>query len=275
MSGDATATSIVGPPRPNNFLSRVWRRLQAWKTRFQMDNRLVGRLIELRGNRVRLHGLRISVDNPLISRGHKSTIAFGIYELGEIDCVKRYLNPDDAVLELGGSIGVVSCLTNRLLARPERHLVVEANPVLVPTLKANAELNGCRFTVIEAAAGSREPSVQFSMPPHFLMGRVDGADGHVVNVPSVRLADLAAKLGRPFVLICDIEGAEIGVVDLEMETLRKSARLIIMEIHEHYTGEENAQMMHALADNGFELLDRVHDVVVLRNQRIEIPRAAV
>ena len=64
MSGDATATSIVRPPRPNNLLSRVWRRLQAWKTRFQMDNRLVGRLIELRGNRVRLHGLRISVDNP-------------------------------------------------------------------------------------------------------------------------------------------------------------------------------------------------------------------
>src|SRR5262245_42251973 len=120
--------------------ARVWRRAWWWVKNSRMDNRLVGRFIELRGNRVRLHGLRLSVDNPLIQRGHKSTIAFGIYELGEIQCVRRYVRSDDAVIELGGSIGVVACLTNRMLADPARHLVVEANPLLIRTLEQNRTL---------------------------------------------------------------------------------------------------------------------------------------
>lgn len=49
------------------------------------------------------------------------------YELPGRVLAKRYLSPMATVLELGGCIGVVSCVINRVLQQPRRHVVVEGN----------------------------------------------------------------------------------------------------------------------------------------------------
>ncbi len=83
-----------------------------------MDNWFVGRLVELFGNRVKAHGVMISVDNPLVTTRQKSTLFFGIYETPEFELSRRYLDFSLPTIELGGSIGGVACAINKLQENP-------------------------------------------------------------------------------------------------------------------------------------------------------------
>jgi len=60
-------------------------------------------------------------------------------------------NPDTqggaAVLELGGCLGVLSCTINKRLGDPTKHVVLEANPALIPYLRGNREINRAAFIV--------------------------------------------------------------------------------------------------------------------------------
>jgi 16S rRNA A1518/A1519 N6-dimethyltransferase RsmA/KsgA/DIM1 with predicted DNA glycosylase/AP lyase activity len=73
----------------------------------------------------------------------------GVFEKHERETIKRCLDPNLPVVEVGGCIGVVACTTNRLLQEPSKHVVVEANPDLVPVLEANRQLNQCEFVVLQ------------------------------------------------------------------------------------------------------------------------------
>jgi hypothetical protein len=55
-----------------------------YKAIFQTDNWLIGKFIEIACNRITIQkDVILSVDNPLVSTRHKSSIYFGIYEIGE------------------------------------------------------------------------------------------------------------------------------------------------------------------------------------------------
>src|SRR5947209_8143485 len=116
-----------------------------------VSHRLVGRLVELGGNRVTIEGLHFSVDNTLITRREKGLLDVGLHETGEIALARRYVVGGLPVVELGGGIGVVSCIVNRQLTRPTDHVVVEANADLVPTLEVNRRLNGAGFRIRNVA----------------------------------------------------------------------------------------------------------------------------
>src|SRR5262249_33016995 len=143
---------------PGRVLSQV---VRAW---------LAGRRMEARGNRVTMSGLVFSVDHPMIHSRMKSTLADGSYEREERMLIERFLPADLPVIELGGAIGVVSCFTSRKLARPEQHIVVEANPSLIPTLSLNRDLNHGRFAVRHAALGYDSDEVDFYFGSTFLGG---------------------------------------------------------------------------------------------------------
>ena len=230
-------------------------RLSWYRKRFEMDNWFVGKTVELTGNRVRMHGLKFSVDNPLVSTRHKSTLYFGRYEIDEIRLARQFLNPDIPIVEMGGSIGVVACVTNHILRQPERHVVVEASPALVPTLEANRALNGCKFSIEHAAVAYNTDAVNFSLGGHFLFNRIDGTE-NTVSVKAVTLGQLLEKYQFETInLISDIEGAEIEVVEHEPELLRTRVKMIVMETHAMYSGEAKVSAMLAqLAKLGFDPL---------------------
>ncbi len=200
--------------------------------------------------------MKFSVDNPLITTRHKSTLFFGRYEADELELARRYLDRDLPLVELGGSIGVVACVTNRLLHRPDRYVVVEASPVLLPTLEANRMMNGCRFTIEHAALAYDSETLDFPVEGHFLHGRVDGTDknARVVSVGTVTLAELLDKYDFETInLVCDIEGAEVDLVEHEGDVLRSRVKNIVLETHSVYRGEgRTAAMLAALSRLGFE-----------------------
>src|ERR1700733_14422719 len=83
------------------------------------------------------------------------------YELPERRAVLRYLRRDLPVVELGGSMGGGACTTNKLLRDPSAHVVVEANPLVIPQLELNRKLNGRGFEILNCAIAYGADSITF------------------------------------------------------------------------------------------------------------------
>lgn len=235
-----------------------------------VSHRLVGRLVELGGNQVTIEGLPFSVDNGLISTRQKGLLEVGLHEAGEIVLARQYVGTELPVVELGGGIGVVSCIVNRRLIRPEDHVVVEANPDLIPTLEVNRRLNRCGFRIrnVALAYGGEEAALAIDS---FVTSRIGGVGRHA-RVSTVTLASLLeeSKFER-INLIVDIEGAEVDLVEREGQLLARRARTLIVETHPHFAGPEpTARMLAALRALGFAELARVRDVFAFKHGASEM-----
>ena len=213
-------------------------RYRWYKFAFQMDNWFFGRLVELLGNRVRIQGVRLYVDNPLVTTRHKGSLFFGIYENAERELVKRYLDKSLPTVELGGSIGGIACMVGKMLLDPTRHVVLECNPMLIPTLKKNRDVNGCKFEIEPLAIAYGRHSVSFTVTDHFMLGGVGNpANGQMVDVPTTSLRQILDKHRFDRInLISDCEGAEINLVEHEADLLCNRVDRLIVEIHELVPG---------------------------------------
>jgi FkbM family methyltransferase len=236
-------------------LYNVWTRDHPWQ----------GRVVELLGNRWRVDGITVRLDNPAIATRHKSLLLNGAYELPERRLLAKHLPCDIPLVELGGCIGVLSCLANRRLADPDRHLVVEANPNLIPTLERNRDANACRFRVVHAAiAYSTEGTVTFDTGA-FTSGFV--GEGGSLTVPARTLESLAVEAGFDrFDLICDIEGAERELIHTEGDFLKERVRWLLLEMHPTLLGNEAVTSLNTrLQELGFTLVDSDRTVYCYRN----------
>jgi len=71
---------------------------------------LVGQVVAIAyANEIPCRGLRFSTADPQIHPGVKASLFWGLYESAEIRFVNAYLPRSIDVVELGSSIGVVSC----------------------------------------------------------------------------------------------------------------------------------------------------------------------
>ncbi len=234
-------------------------------------NRWYGQTIESRGNVVVVDGCRFSLDSPVITTESKSKFMFNQYEWPERQAVARFVNPNLPVVEFGGSIGVVSCLTNRKLDCPQRHVVVEANPALVPLLLQNRDQNDCAFEVLpRLIAYGSDRATFYAHNSNFVISTATpiAVDEHVEAV-EVETIDLKSILDQydfdRCTLICDIEGGEWDLVQNESDTLRDRVATMIVEIHEDYLGEERVKdLFGELRALGFEQVFSELDTFVLR-----------
>jgi FkbM family methyltransferase len=188
------------------------------------------------------------------------------YEAPERRAVARYVRQDLPVIELGGSMGVVACVTNRLLKNPATHVVVEANPLVIPQLELNRRLNRCQFEIVNRAIAYGMESVTFRPSSNVCISSITAVgDQEPVTVQTIELRDIVRdhRFTR-FNLICDIEGLEYDLVGHEMDIL-KNADTIILETHCRFIGEDKcSHMMSKLEGAGFEIIKEIGYVVVLR-----------
>lgn len=233
----------------------------------------VGKYVELTGDQVSLRGLKFALDNPLVPTAQKAELYFGDYETTEIEFLNEFLDPALPTVEFGGSIGVVACLTNRKLERPEEHVVVEANPLLLPTLERNRALNDARFEILNMAVAYGAPTIEFHITGSFLGGSTRGPSwGSRVHVaPTVSLATILRDRGFERInLIMDIEGAEVALVANELDVLKQRVKLMIAEIHPHLMPDgQIPKMLAALAEAGFRTAAATPGAVALINRAFE------
>jgi FkbM family methyltransferase len=187
------------------------------------------------------------------------------YESPEVEALK-WLNPGLPVVELGACCGVVACLTNRRLRRQEAHIVIEANPKMLPLIERNKELNRSRFTILHRAIAYDAREVSFGIADNPHISSVSYEDGLRVSVPATSVSQVVLERGfQRFSLICDIEGAEVDLIKRELPLLGERVETAIIEFHPHCSGEaEVAAAIEAVISSGFHVPWRSGNVVVFQ-----------
>jgi hypothetical protein len=180
---------------------RRWHELPAWaRRRWRTRDPLLPGL--LAGKRATLD--RCTFDLSSTSLCIRSRFATGRYEAPERKLARELLDPALPVIELGGCIGVLGCIVNRMLREPRRHVVVEANGALLDAIERHRALNGAEFVVEHAAIGYGAREVELHIHPRLVT------------------ASSAHKHGfARYQLLCDIEGAEQQLIETEAARPRR------------------------------------------------------
>lgn len=212
------------------------------------------------------HGVAVRL--PLMdSPGCANALLRGTYESEEAAFIAGHLPVDRPVIELGGSLGIVSALIGSRLEAGVPHLIVEANPALVEACAENAGIARRPAAELRQAAVFYDgPVARFSAGGHVHANRLakQGDDAGVIEVGAVTLESLWRGIGAPegFTLVCDIEGGEAAMIHAEAEVLAH-AGVVIMELHpgNYAAGHETeATLIAAMATAGLVLRERVADV---------------
>jgi FkbM family methyltransferase len=201
---------------------------------------LEGAVFDVRGGLFHADGCIFTIPKDQTSRAYRACFLDGSYEAEERALVREFVRPEDTVLELGACLGIVSCVTNRILADKTRHVIVEGNPFCVPTLHRNRELNQAGF-VIENCVVSNGTAATFYLHPIYIVGgTAQRESSRPVRVPGRSLAELDTRYGPFTTLLMDIEGAEHEVLSAGANKLN-SYRLVIVELHEWAIGVDRVR----------------------------------
>lgn len=215
-----------------------------------------GLIFDLKGGRFRADDCAFSIPRHLTTRSYRSCFLRGDYEEEERSLIKRFVRPEDTVLEFGACLGVVSCTTNRLLRDKTRHVVVEGNPKVIPSLYKNRELNQAGFLIEHCAVSNRSEETFFLHPVFIVGGTSQRQTAEAVRLPGRSWRELEARYGPFTSLIMDIEGSELDVFEASRDILGQY-RLIIVELHPWAIGEAAVQRCRdLLSEAGLRFQDR-------------------
>ena len=218
--------------------------------------------------------VKLQLPEYMLGTDIATRIRRGDYEKDERVLVSERVPPSARVLEVGACVGAVSVTVNARLADRTQHVVVEANPRLVPLLSRTKELNNAGFHVAfgmvvgPAASGSEKEGegearggARFQIFDKIVAGSAHRSDGQerdrrVVRVPTFTVAALAARHGVAFdTLIVDIEGGELAFFRENAAFLRRGVARVVAELHGNMMGDDefNARVVLLLEDLGFDV----------------------
>ena len=223
-----------------------------------------------KGDRFSVHGVEIIVPGTIDPEIRYRLARQRRYEEPEARFIGKYLRPDVHVVELGGSIGVMSALIRKRIGRTSRHVIVEANPVLAKVCERNANLGadpGSVCVVVAAIDYSGKPEVYFD-PGH------NSHTGHVaasgICVSTTTLAHVVAGLpDGPRVLVCDIEGAELDLVAAEAHNLWQFETIILETHPQRYAqGHKSLEDLVLMLKNQSFVPEDIADDVIVFTRRV-------
>lgn len=195
------------------------------------------------------HGVLLPVKHPLVSPGIAREIYLGDYEAKEIEIIGKRLDPDDIVFEVGAGLGFLSAFCARL-AGSERVFTYEANPELIPLIRATHAKNGVAPTLTNALLAQGDGEREFRIDDDFWASSAHRGGGRSITVRQLDLNTELARV-RPTFMIVDIEGGEVEFfagADLSM------VRKICVETHLDVLGDRPLSEMFALlVTQGFAL----------------------
>lgn len=176
------------------------------------------------------------------------------YEGGECAALRRILRPGDRVLELGAGVGLLSAVSGGV-AGVESVTAIEANPDLIPIIRETHRLNGVTKVDLRNGVIAPEdgPEIDFYLRADFWASSMEPASRaftRAVKLPRFGLKQLMLDL-RPTVIVCDIEGGEMGLFD---GADLSSVRAMVVEFHPKVYGDDGVtRIMAMLATKGIHL----------------------
>ena len=210
---------------------------------------------------------KINVSNEAIDPSVVAQIFWRIYESGEIRFIKKYLERNKPVIELGSSIGAVSSIIGTIKDSGSSLYCFEANPSLITSIHNNLEINRVSgYTVFNGAIAPKGLNViNFHIGKTNLSSKIS-LDRGGIDVPAININDfIYERKISDYNLVCDIEGAEIFLLFEQREVFEKSSTIII-ELHscEYQNREYSVEQINEeiLKIEGISLKDRYGHVFV-------------
>ena len=236
----------------------VFQRLYNRVQRDGLIKSMLGGAVVRLGRKVRIEGCRFDLRQAGIRHDFAINFSAATHERPERNCIEL-LDPGLDIIELGGSIGILACLMNRKLKRPERHVVVEAIPALVGVLENHRTMNGCGFQIVHGAVAYHTEQVEFLCTEDPACGRIasgnDGDNERVISVPTLSVADVIDRFGLDrCAIVMDIEGGELDVFREEIDLIARRVEQILVEFHPQTTSVHAVDdAIRALQSAGFEV----------------------
>jgi FkbM family methyltransferase len=221
-----------------------------------LTSRLIGKTIKRFNNGILYtQGIKIDLTSSEISPRAAASIFWGFYESAEIRFIKKFLMPNLPIVELGTSIGIVACIARTI--NRQKLICVEANPTLIPLIQKNFELNKIEnYEIINAAIGNEtNESLYFEKGSSNTTGKVNNIKTESsVLIKQVTLTEiLQTRKIQDYILICDIEGAEVFLLMNDHRSL-SNCKQIIIETHEKEFNNnliKSADMKDRIIELGF------------------------
>jgi FkbM family methyltransferase len=221
---------------------------------------------------------RIYTSNSRITPETAASLFWGAYESAEIRFIRKHLNTNLDVIELGGGIGAVSCQILEVISNDSGLVVVEADPQLVDIARKNVALNypkaNCELVNVAIEYENPKSFVSFQRNIKVTEGNVKNKKTKIkgdrnkhdkmIRVRSERLESISQRFDE-YALVSDIEGDEAGIL-FEKTNALACCKQIIIELHSTtYKGEPiSIEKMVKKIENEFDLKERYGNVFFLR-----------
>lgn len=203
-----------------------------------------GLLFDVFDHEYQTDGLEFEVPRQHTRLRDRARFRTGTHESHERRLIKLFLPADACLLELGACLGVVSCVANRILIEPARHVAVEPNAELIPVLTRNRDRNASKFHIDQALV-SRISDGTFYVSDCPTTSSADKKIGPAVRVPVTTVEQLEARHHVCFdALLMDIQGGEHAFIAENPDLLRR-CRCVILEQHPHIIGPAAADAVRA------------------------------
>jgi FkbM family methyltransferase len=191
---------------------------------------------------------------------HKQLILDGVREKKSTEIMKRFIRPDDIILELGANIGYYVLIESTVLSDTGYIYAVEPAPENVTLLKKNIALNNIRnVEVFHMAMSDKEGIAKLYMGKacnlHSLVGSPNAIDAEFVEVETNTVDNFLKGRKSITFLRMDIEGYEATVIDGMQETLESPGlKKMFIEIHPHRVSADKMQyLLKKVQESGFEI----------------------
>lgn len=196
--------------------------------------------------------VQLALDKRVMSKKIIFRIFRQKYEVQECRVVKEYCKKDDVILELGTGVGFISLFASQYCSFKNIY-TFEANPLLIPLIKRNFELNKCFPTVQNCLLVNNPvlPHSDFYVCEDFYSSSLS-RPAQYKEVIKVENRDFSETLNaiRPNFLIVDIEGFEYEL--LNNIQLPSFVQKILIELHPHKTTCE-VDLVDKFQREGFEI----------------------
>ncbi|MBY5986343.1 FkbM family methyltransferase [Roseovarius atlanticus] len=179
-----------------------------------------------------VNGVTLVVPDDMLNERVAGKLETGTYEAHEAQAAQMRLREGMRVLELGAGVGYIASICAGV-AGAANVVTVEANPAMLPVIRANLDRNGYQATrLIHGAVTGEGDAEEIAFDPKkvFWAGRIadEEADAEkLVTVPMLPLSGLLQE-HRPHLVIMDVEGAERHLFDAPWPA---HVRAVMMELH--------------------------------------------
>jgi FkbM family methyltransferase len=222
----------------------------------------------LYNNKIPYQTLVINTNSSLVNNNTVALIYFGKYEKDELEFVRKYLPKDLPIVELGTSLGFVAL--NAVKQTTNKIICLEANKKLIPLIKETFALNLIapdHYQILNGALSNKKEALYFSDRGSNELGKLVAYSEHVVQaIPLEELTQLIPE--EEYVLISDIEGAEINFLQGDSVALKR-CKMMIIELHDtEFEGQKYSinQLVELILAKPFELLEQSNNTYVFTNQ---------